>query len=251
MMKNTIATGPNRTGISFAPIQGKEAVEGAETQPVPRSSFPEHLASVRRDYTADSTSIGSMPPPITVRGVAKAAAKMLKGEKAPVLLSMMGARLAFERAGVRLYEAMLAKLDVAGTWTGGPTRDEIERHCHQELAHFVMLKEALESLGADPTVVTPNADLVQVATQGPLKVVSDVRTNGPQGTYGILVAELADREGWRMLFRMAQDLGEAELAKRFKTALAEEETHLQHARAWVVDEALAEANLDSQQMSAE
>lgn len=251
MMKNTIAIGTNRTGISSSPIQGKEVVEGAEEQPVPQSSFPEQLAGVRRDYTADSGSIGSLPPPMSVRGMAKAAAKTLKGEKAPVLISMLGARLAFERAGVRLYEAMLAKIDVAGTWSGGPTREELEQHHRQELAHFVIVKEALESLGADPTVVTPNADVVLVASQGPLKVVSDVRTNGPQGVYALLVAELVDREGWSMLARLAQEVGETDLATRFRGALAEEETHLQRARNWVTDEILAEATMDLQQLSAE
>lgn len=251
MIKNTISTGANRTGINMSPVQSKEVIDGAEAQPTPKPVFPEQMASVRRDYTADSTSIGSLPPPSTVRGAAKTAIKVLKGEKAPVLIDMLGARLAFERTGVRLYEALLAKVDVAGTWTGGPTREELERHHHQELAHFVMVKQAIESLGGDPTVVTPSADVVMVASQGPLKVISDVRSNGPQGVHALLVAELVDRDGWEMLVRLAQELGEEDMARRFRTALAEEEIHLRHVRSWVTDEMLAEANLDIQQLSAE
>ena len=44
---------------------------------------------------------------------------------------------------------------------------KLERICKEELEHFHMLWECLETLGADPTVQTPSAD----ASQGIPKVL--------------------------------------------------------------------------------
>ena len=76
-----------------------------------------------------------------------------------VFLDKLGARLAFERMGTRLWEALLSKFDSYGSFTGGPTRDELERIATEEFEHFRLLNEAMIGLGADPTVVTPSANL--------------------------------------------------------------------------------------------
>ena len=62
-----------------------------------------------------------MPVPGNLKGAAKAAVKALKGEKAAVFLDKLGERLAFERTGVRLYEAVLAKVPAARS-SKGPSR---------------------------------------------------------------------------------------------------------------------------------
>jgi hypothetical protein len=48
---------------------------------------------------------------------------------------------------------------------------KLERICKEELEHFHMLWECLETLGADPTVQTPSADVAAVASQGIPKVL--------------------------------------------------------------------------------
>ena len=82
-----------------------------------------------------------------------------------------------------------------------------------------MLKEALESLGADPTVVTPSADIAGVMSEGLVKVLAEPRTTLTEALKAILVAELADNDSWLVLADVAERLGHSELAGRFRTAL--------------------------------
>ncbi|WP_223641692.1 hypothetical protein [Corallococcus sp. EGB] len=92
-----------------------------------------------------------------------------------------------------LHEGALSKLDVFGSWDGGPSRELLTKSLEDELSHFALLKEALEKLGADPTVMTPSADLTSVISMGVPAAISDARTNLRQATQALLVAELTDR----------------------------------------------------------
>jgi len=116
---------------------------------------------------------------------------------------------------------------------GGPTREEIEEIREDELQHFLLLKEAMESLGGDPTAMTPCADVAAVASSGILKVLADARTTLTQCLDAILIAELADNDAWLALADLADGLGMNELGKRFREALAEEEEHLARVRGWI------------------
>jgi hypothetical protein len=62
-----------------------------------------------------------------VKDVVKTGMTAMKGESPTQLIDRLGARLAFERSGVRLYEALLSKLDASGIFDGGPSREDIER----------------------------------------------------------------------------------------------------------------------------
>jgi hypothetical protein len=48
-----------------------------------------------------------VPPPTSMKGMAKSALQALKGEKATVLIDKLAERLAFERTGTRLYETLI------------------------------------------------------------------------------------------------------------------------------------------------
>lgn len=122
-----------------------------------------------------------MPPPVTVRGVARTALGMLQGHKPAVLLDKLGERLAFERTGVRLFDGLLAKFEAGGSWPGGPTMEELVRFREHELEHLTLMKEALEGLGADPTAMTPSADIAGVEGLGVLQVITDPRTPTARG----------------------------------------------------------------------
>jgi hypothetical protein len=43
--------------------------------------------------------------------------------------------------------------------------------------------------------------------------------------HAIHVAELADNDGWRLLIKLARELGQDDMAGRFQTALKEEDRH--------------------------
>jgi len=169
-----------------------------------------------------------------------------KGKNAMgVFLDLLGERLAFERTGARLYEALLVKLEAASEHAERPTRDELERIRDEEVQHFAVLEEAVEELGGDPTALTPSADITAVAGAGWVQVLADPRCTLNEGLKVILAAELADNDGWLTLADLAARLGHEDLAERFRRALADEEDHLARVRAWVLLSVEAQAGLSS------
>lgn len=227
--KSPTDLGTNRTGISLSPIDSQKLIKvAAETQPSSDGNAPERLAAVRAGYIEQHMTVGTMPPPVTVQGVVDTAKKMLTGNKATVLLDKLGERLAFERTGARLYQAFIDKLKADGT-TDIPI-DKIKEIHTDELRHFQILHDAIVALGGDPTAVTPCADVTAVASMGLLQVVSDPRITITQSLQAILIAELADTDGWQLLIGLLSEAGEKEMAERFQVCFAEEERHLQTAR---------------------
>jgi hypothetical protein len=59
----------------------------------------------------------------------------------------------------------------------------------------------------------------------------------------MIVAELADGEGWTLLRTLADDMGQDELSSRFSQAEQEEERHLEQVRSWLLAHARAEAEI--------
>jgi hypothetical protein len=173
----------------------------------------------------------------------KTAKELLKGTKPTVFIDKLGERLGFERTGVRLYEAALLKFDVHGTWDGGPSRVQLEKIHRDEMAHFVLVREAMEQLGADPTAVTPCADLASVASKGIPEVLVDPRTNLVQCLEALLVAELTDNAGWELLIELAQGLGQTDLVEQFEQALSVEAEHLLLVRHWLSTGVTGEARI--------
>ncbi len=240
-MRHSTQMGSNRTGIGMAPRQGPEMIEGAEQRGGTPAGDGHGIQHIHRAYIEDSEPLGTVPPPSSLKGAASTGMQALKGNKPAVFLNKLGERLAFERTGTRLYEALLDKLDADGSWNGGPTREELQRFHDEELKHFHLVKDTLESLGADPTVMTPAADVAGVASEGVLKVVTDPRTSLAESLEGILTAELVDHDGWEMLIRLTESMGQDEIAQKFKGALEEENVHLAAVRHWLTSHSDAEA----------
>lgn len=228
---NPTDVGQNRTGVQRSPRMTAEMADC--TQAVASHYDPLALAPERAELGEKAPPVGTMPPPATLKGVASTAVQALKGEKATVLLDKLGERLAFERTGVRLYEAVMAKVPAADTGQGSLTLGELRRIHDEELAHFLMLRECMEKLGADPTAVTPCADVAGVQGMGLIQVLGDPRTTLTQALDAILTAELVDNDGWTTLIALAEASGQNELAERFTDALAEEDEHLATVRLWI------------------
>jgi rubrerythrin len=169
------------------------------------------------------------------------AARQLAGRETTLLLDKLGERLAFERTGTRLYETLLEKVE-AGGFEGGPSRADLEHIRDEEAAHFHLLHAKLVELDGDPTAVTPSADLAAVASMGVVAVVSDARTSLAESLEAILVAELADRDGWARLIELAEQSGQDELARAGREAERVEEEHLAKVRGWLAAWARAAAN---------
>jgi len=225
--------GMNRTGIASSPRLSAEMVKGMDEFSPAIDEDAANAAVVRKNYAKNADPIGHVPPPLSVKGMAKSAVQALKGEAPSVLIDKLGERLGFERSGVRLYEGIVSKFDAFGGFAGGPTRAELQEILNEEFAHFALLQEPATALGADPTVLTPSADLHATMSRGILDVVADARTTLPQCLEAALLAELADNDCWRALVDLAEQAGDKPLANRFIEALLEEDKHLSLVRTWV------------------
>lgn len=234
------AMGHNRTGIKASPIDGRALERTVSNTPPPQTESLQAI-TLRGEFTRDADRLGSVPAVATVRGPAETALHTLQGHRLASFIDKLGERLAFERSGVRAYEAVGVKFEALGTWQGGATRDLLREQCNEELAHFHMIKQVLEHLGADPTAMTPSADVAAVQASGIFKVLADPRTSLSQALRALLVLEDMDADGWDMLVEMAASTGQDQLATQFRNALATEETHKEKVREWLSNAILADA----------
>jgi len=249
--------GLNRTGATASP-EGTQAMTDAVnelTPPVPIDTGA--MEAERLLYIDESDPVGSIPPQVGKVGRTRGAGRT-EGGLSSVLMDKVGERIAFERGGVRLYEALLAKYDAASR-SGDvlPAASDVHEVAHaqglavlapvegespaetlhriraEELAHFRLLCESMTQLGGDPTAQTPCADVTATASMGIMQVLTDPRTTLAQCLNAILTAELTDNAGWELLIQLAEQAGEAELAGRFLGALAQEQEHLVTVKGWL------------------
>jgi hypothetical protein len=244
-MERSTDLGLNRTGVDMSPIDTKEMLALSRATPASSGGDEMSMAAMRREYNAEAEDLGSIPPPGTVKGVASTALQKLTGKNPEAFIDKLGCRLAFERTGVRLYDALIAKCSSA---PGGNTvvpLDTLWIFRNQELQHFKLVEEAIRSIGADPTVQTPSADVDGVASLGLIQVLTDPRTSIAQCMEAILIAELADNDAWQMLILFAEKMGMSDMARDFGVALNEEQNHLMHIRQWYKELVLTDASVES------
>jgi len=247
--------GMNRTGAALSPLGVKAMTQAADelSPAVPIDTGA--LEAERLRYLNESDALGSIPPPASPKGVLKAGIAAVKGGEPSVLLDKLGERIAFERAGTRLYEAVITKYqgvqqmgaeplvsadqlqDGEGmplsVHAGESPLQTLQRIRNEELQHFIMLGQCVEQMGGDPTAQTPCADVIATASAGILQVVTDPRTTLAQTLNAVLSAELTDNAGWEMLARLAEDAGEHDMAGRFLGALGDEQEHLAIVKGWL------------------
>lgn len=239
-MENTISTGMNRTGLDMAPLSKdtmvKFAAEGGAFAPTDTNA----AAELRKVYALEADRVGSVPPPAKLKGMASTMMDTLKGNKPSVFIDKLGERMAYERTGVRLYDALIVKVSAANS---GPVVDvaELQRIRADEESHFHLVAQCIRKLGADPTAMTPCADVAGVAATGHLQVITDPRTTVPQALNSILMIELGDNAGWDLLIELAGETGHTEMAQQFTVAQQTEREHLQTVQGWLRQAVLEEA----------
>ena len=251
MEKSSELTLKNRTGMQLSPRHARELLETVESAgaAIPLENG-QALAAARGAYIAEADPLGTLPAPATLKGVLKSGAKMVAGLRPQVFIDKLAERAAFERGGTRLYEALLAKFAAEARASRNIaantdlTEERLVRMRAEEAEHFTLVAECIETLGADPTVETPSADVIGVASLGLLQVVSDPRTSLTQSLQALLAAELIDREGWELLITMADELGERDIVTRFREALRQEDEHLLSVRRWHVSLSLGASGAD-------
>jgi len=240
-MKNDLAIGKNRTGIALSPIDKRELLEVTEMTVPSMEGDESVITDARAEYIEEGAVIGTVPAPASVKGMASTGVAAVRGVNASVLVDKLSERLAFERTGTRLYAALVGKCGSGEPLPGGPTLADLQKIHAEERAHFDLVREAIVTLGGDPTAMTPSADIAGVASMGILQVVSDARTSLKQSLEAMLIAELADNDGWALLIQLTRAGGHEELARRFEQARATEDEHLTKLRRWISDATLGAA----------
>lgn len=233
-MKDATSLGMNRTGAQRSPLDVHEMedyVEAHSPPPQDETIAREGISHLRADYGHEAEAVGTVPLPGTT------------GRKPEVLVDKLGERLAFERTGVRLYEALMDKVAALDGSLKLPfAMRELHEHHDEELEHMEVCASALEFIGADPTAQTPGADTVAVACAGIMQVLTDPRTSLAQCLNAMLTAELADTASWELLIDLTRETGQLDLIPQFEHALRHEEEHTRRVRRWLSQVVLEEAS---------
>jgi hypothetical protein len=117
----------NRTGIMTNPDLSAELIEGAQQTKPSSDGDARSLAELRSQYLQEQLPIGS--PPI-VAEVSEDGEILGVLEGMTILLDKLGERLAFERQGTRLYEAVIQKCELLeAAESSGPSLEELHHIC--------------------------------------------------------------------------------------------------------------------------
>lgn len=224
--------GMNRTGIQMSPIDSK-AMQDVDPDLVGANGGDESaLADIRNDYIINADALGSVPLPGTVGGALRVGVGLLKGDSPHILLDKLGERLAFERTGTRLYDALITKCEVMLDGDISMTINDLDQIRADEARHFKLISDAITSLGGDPTSQTPSADLSGVESMGLVQLLNDARTSIAQSLHAIVTAELSDKAGWETLVALADEHGLSDMLDDFTYALNQEREHLALVQTW-------------------
>jgi hypothetical protein len=224
-MEKSTVLGMNRTGVDMSPIDIKEMLAFTNVSPASSGGDESSMAAMRREYIGEAEVLGSIPPPGTLKGMASTAMQKLTGKNPEAFIDKLGCRMAFERTGVRLYDALIAKCSSSPQGNTVVPIDTLWTFRNQELQHFKLVEE--------------------VASMGLIQVLTDPRTSIAQCMEAILIAELADNDAWQMLILFAEKMGMDDMARDFGVALSEEDNHLMHIRQWYKQLVLEDAAVAS------
>lgn len=141
------------------------------------------------------------------------------------VIELLSERLAFERSGVKLYDAILKKVKASRHTQLKRLTRELKEHRDQELEHAEWCEEQIRALGGDPDEKTERAILVETEAQGIEQIVfSDAPIS--QMFHALNMAELGDNAGWAQLVGLAAQCGDDEARAAFQERLEHEEEHL-------------------------
>lgn len=141
--------GTNRSGSTLNPSLIQTQLAFAESVAATPVQGSENIKTVRMQYIAHADVVGS-PAPLLNQDSALGKALSERGLEAQIFADKLGQRLAFERSGVRLYEALMDKV-LATEFAGKPELTaDIGHICQEETEHFLMLKNIMEYLAPIP-----------------------------------------------------------------------------------------------------
>ena len=141
------------------------------------------------------------------------------------VIELLSERLAYERSGIKLYDAILKKVRRSRHTQLKKLVKELESHRDQEVEHAEWCEENIRMLGGDPDEKTERTLLVETEAQGIEQIVfGDAPLS--QMFHALNMAELGDNAGWAQLVGIAEQCGDEEARAEFQERLEHEEEHL-------------------------
>jgi bacterioferritin (cytochrome b1) len=156
---------------------------------------------------------------------AEATMKELCEKNRDKVIDVLNERLTFERAGVKLYDAILANMHKNPSPEVARMLPSMKEHRDHEKEHEEWLEEQIRKLGGDAHGKTEMSELVKAESAGVEQVVCGDKDLAHQ-MHALLTAELVDNAGWELLLELADDAGDDEARREFRKRLHEEEEHL-------------------------
>ncbi|ODN67934.1 hypothetical protein [Methylophaga muralis] len=151
-----------------------------------------------------------------------------------LLLHKLGQRLAFERASVRLYEALIFKCLAAQKGKKKVVSlDLLRQFRDEEVEHSLLLKKAIETLGFDSDDWIPDMDSTLLATLQIPKVFSQKNTSILQCLESVQIFATNDNAEWHTLHELFTNMGLQDLADEFNQALEEDSRQLEMLSRWI------------------
>ncbi|HET6436813.1 MAG TPA: DUF892 family protein [Anaeromyxobacter sp.] len=141
------------------------------------------------------------------------------------VIDVLNERLAFERAGVKLYDRILLVMQATPDENVTRMLQEMQAHRDEEKEHEEWLEDQIRALGGDAHTETDKSRLVTRESKGIEEVVMS-EAKLPHLLHALLAAELVDNAGWDLLAQLADEAGDRDAKKAFKKRLHEEEDHL-------------------------
>lgn len=178
------------------------------------------------------------------RSRASGAATIASRQPLELLLDKLCERLAFERSGIRFYDALIAKFDASQDSSTSMTLADLQKIRQDEARHADMLAAAIAGIGGDPEARTPSAELVGIESQGLKQVLDDPASTIAHSLHALLVAEMTDNAGWELLIALAEEQEQMALISDFSVALDEERAHLMQVQNWYEEATIGKAVSD-------
>jgi rubrerythrin len=163
------------------------------------------------------------------------------------ILDLLGERMTFERAGVRLYDQILTRMRASADERIQAMCETMEKHRAEEKEHEEWLGVQIRALGGNTEVMTEHSRLVEQESQG-IEQVMRSDENIVHDFHALLSAELTDNAGWDLLKGLADELGDKDAKREFTRRLHEEEDHLLFVRKAMQMFALEELTGEPQKM---
>ncbi len=160
--------------------------------------------------------------------------KKVQQHNTELLLHKLGQRLAFERASVRLYEALISKCLAAPKGRKSIVSvDQLRQFRDEEVEHSWLLKIAIETLGFEPDEWIPNSDSNLLSNLQIPKVFTNKNSSVLQCLEAVLIFATNDNAEWHKLHGLFTNMGLQDLAEEFNQALEEDSRQLETISKWI------------------